>query len=40
MEVIFNPEIQVTMKLKGNYPEHKFFVTQSWQPAKFEMSNG
>ena len=36
----FNPEIRAKMKLKGNRQNTNFGLTQTGQPAKFEMSMG
>ena len=36
----FNPEVRVKMKLKGNRQNTNFGLTQTGQPAKFEMSMG
>ena len=36
----YNPEVRVTMKLKGNRQSTNFGLTQTGEPAKFEMSMG
>ena len=36
----FNPEVRVTMKLRGNYQSGSFLFAPSGEPAKFEMSMG
>ena len=36
----FNPEVRVTMKLRGNFQSGGLFFADTGEPAKFEMSMG